>query len=300
MTVAWRGAPLVVLALTALLIAACQDGGQQPAAEPKVNAVTSLELFADMVRQVSGDRVEIAALLPSGADPHTFEPTPRDVQKLSEADVVFINGLGLEAALEKTISANVSKDRVVRLSGVPEIAKIIAEEPHWWLDATQAITYVHRIRDALVRVDPAGKSYYKSRAQEYAQELRRLDREVQAAVDTIPASQRKLVTLHKAFNTFADRYGLEVAGFVVASPEGDPSAGDVARLIDAIQDEGIPAVFSEPQLNSKVLEQIADEAGAQVCTLYSDAFDDEVHSYRDMMRFNAQELVRCLGGTSGG
>jgi manganese/iron transport system substrate-binding protein len=290
--------PLAATALLAsVLLTACQEEEEKgQAAEVKV--VATLDLFADFARQVGGDRADVSTLIPAGADPHTYEPTPSRVAKLAKADLVIVNGLGLEAALEDVIEENTpSSTPIIELSqGLSVINDDHHDDnPHLWLDVQNAIAYVERIRDALVEIDPAGTEAYRANADSYLTELRTLDEEVTADIDSIPSDRRKLVTFHDAFPYLAQRYGLEVIGVVVASPGKEPSAKDVANLVDAIAAEEVPAVFKEPQFNARILELAADDAGAEVCTLYSGTLDKKVDTYVKLMRFNAKELVRCLG-----
>jgi manganese/iron transport system substrate-binding protein len=290
--------PLAAIALLAsVLLIACQDNETEGGGTARVKVVVSLDLFADFVRQVGGDRVDVSSLIPAGADPHTYEPTPSRVANLAKADLVIVNGLGLEAALQDVIDQNTpSSTPVVELSrGLSVITTDHDSNPHLWLDVQNAMAYVERIRDALVEVDPAGTETYRANADGYLAELRTLDQEVAAAIDSIPPERRKLVTFHDAFPYLAQRYGLEVVGVVVTSPGKEPSAKDVADLVDAITAQDVPAVFKEPQFNARVLELAADDAGVQVCTLYSGALDKKVDTYIKLMRFDASELARCLG-----
>jgi ABC-type Zn uptake system ZnuABC Zn-binding protein ZnuA len=280
-------------------MAAC-DGDQTDMSDgpggEKLRAVTSLGIFADFVREVGGERVDVASLLPPGADPHTYELKPKDVQKIAEAHLVFINGLGLEGNLEATVLSNIRQDdRLIYVSGVPDAERVEASEVHRWLDPGQAAGYVSRIRDALIQADPGGDTHYRTRAKSYTRKLGDLDGAIEAQLDSLPASHRRLITYHASFDAFADRYDFEVAGFVVASPGGDPSPRDIADLTHAIDDNDIPAVFAEPAFNSEILDRIAADTSVEVCTLYSDALSDEIPTYVDMMRFNADELSRCLG-----
>ena len=295
-----RNVPLVAL-LVGLLLAgtlgvAC--GGDDEAGDSgQVKVTATLALFGDLVRQVGGDRVDISTLIPAGADVHTYEPPPSQIAKLGQAKLVVMNGLGLEAALEDTIRENASSSAtVLELAAALPTLK---DNPHLWLDVQNGMTYVERIRDALASIDPAGADVYRTNAEGYLAELRTLDQEVTAAVESIPPEQRKLVTFHDAYPYLAQGYGLEIVGFVVQSAGSEPSAQEVADLTKAIRDQHVPAVFKEPQFSARILELAADDAGVQVCSLYSDAFSDEVESYVDLMRFNAVELARCLGGTSG-
>jgi len=286
--------PLAAMALMAsVLLTACQEEEEVEEGEtPRVNVVVSLAIFADFVRQVGSDRVDVSTLIPAGADPHTYEPGPSRVAELTNADLVIANGLGLEATLEDVIEENTPSSAIsVELAeGLP----LIDNNPHLWLDVQNAIAYLERIRDALAEIDPAGAETYRANADSYLAELQALDEEVAAAIDSIPSEKRKLVTFHDAFPYLAHRYGLELVGVVVASPGKEPSAKDVANLVEAIAAEDVPAVFKEPQLNARILELAADDAGVEVCTLYSGALDKKVNTYVKLMRFNAKELVRCL------
>jgi ABC-type Zn uptake system ZnuABC Zn-binding protein ZnuA len=283
------------------LAAACGGKGEQtsPKAGPKV--VTSIELFADLIRQVAGERAQVIALVPASADPHTYEPVPSKLVDVSEADLVLINGVGLEETLMDVIKNNVrSGVPIIEMSaGLPvlEAGGNGTGNPHLWLNVRNAMHYVEAARDALIQVDPGGEAVYRANAQAYLAELEDLDRQVEQSIASIPAEHRKLVTSHDAFPYLAERYGLELVGVVIRSPGQEPSAGDVADLTRTIEDQNVPALFEEPQFNARVLELAAKDAGVEVCTLYSDAFGDGVDSYVKVMQFDASELVRCLGGS---
>jgi manganese/iron transport system substrate-binding protein len=289
-----------LLLATAALAAACGGKGEpsQPKAGPKV--VTSIELFADLIRQVGGERAQVTALVPADADPHTYEPVPSKVVDVSEADLVLINGVGLEETLLSLIKNNVrSGVPIIEMSaGLPvlDAGNQGTGNPHLWLNVRNAMHYVEVARDALIQVDPAGEAEYGANAQNYLAELEGLDRQVEQSIASIPAERRKLVTFHDAYPYFAERYGLTVVAVVVRSPGQEPSASDVADLATTIRAENVPAVFKEPEFNARVLELAAKDAGVEVCTLYSDAFQGDVDSYVKLMQFNASELVRCLGG----
>jgi len=303
-------APLVALALLApalgALAVACGSNDDQ-AAEGQVRVVTSLTLFADFVQHVGGDRVEVTALVPGDADPHTYEPAPSQVAKVSKADLVVINGLGLEETLHDLIYNNVRGDvPIVEMTeGLPIIGgdnHTDGEEhehesgnPHLWLNVQYAMHYVEKIRDGLIEVDPAGADAYRANATAYLEELDALDKEVAATMESIPPERRKLVTFHDAFPYFAERYGLEVVGVVVESPGREPSARELADLIDQIRAQDVPTVFAEPQLNPQLLETVAEDAGVTVKTLLSGTFTSDVRSYVELMRFDAQQLVEGLG-----
>jgi zinc/manganese transport system substrate-binding protein/manganese/iron transport system substrate-binding protein len=257
-----------------------------------------------MARKVAGDRAQVSAILPPGSDPHTFEPTPRDAQAIRGASLVVLNGAGLEPrSLVTMIQSN--KRGPTPLIQLAEGAgsKLIADadgdhdegvNPHCWLDPDLAIGYVERIRDGLIQVDAGGASAYRANAATYVDELRALDRDLTGQLAAIPAARRKLVTYHDAYAYFARKYGFEQVGFVLRSPGREPTAAEIAELVGKLRASGVPTVFAEPQLNHRLLDVAAAEAGVKVGTLYSDALDDKVGSYTALMRFNAAQLVQGL------
>ena len=171
-------------------------------------------------------------------------------------------------------------------------------DPHVWEDVKNARAMVQVIAETLIMADPAGQGTYEENRDMYLEELTNLDRYVADQLALIPDSNRNLVTTHDAFGYLAEAYGLRVAGFVVPNPAQDPSAVQVTRLTETIRNLEVPAVFLEPNLASRatVLQQVADDHDVKVCKLYGDSFDEDVLSYVEMMRHNADELLRCLGG----
>jgi ABC-type Zn uptake system ZnuABC Zn-binding protein ZnuA len=275
--------------------------------------VASTSVLADIVAEVGGDRVGVTSLLPPGADPHTFEPRPSNVRSITEADVAFLNGLGLEPAALRVVEANLSASApLVKVAeevadgGYPLISEdneplgtdLSGANPHLWLSVEASKLYVEVIRDAFVKADPEGESSYRQNADSYLSELNELETYVEQKASSVPVDHRKLVTTHDAFPYLAREIGFEIVAVVATSPGQEPSAADIAELTRVIRSTGVPAVFREPQLGSEasVLERAAEDAGAQVCILYSGALDDKVRSYLALMRYNADELARCLGG----
>ena len=166
--------------------------------------------------------------------------------------------------------------------------------PHMWLDPVVAVAYVERIRDGLSEADPANAATYQQNATAYIAQIADLDTWAVGQVATIPAEQRKLVTFHDAFPYLARHYGLELVGVVLKSPGREPSAQEVAALVTEIAQHDIPTVYVEPQFNARILELAARDSGIQVKRLYSDAFDDQVKSYLDLMRYDVTSLVDGL------
>jgi ABC-type Zn uptake system ZnuABC Zn-binding protein ZnuA len=290
--------PVLAFALLAapILLFGCAEEDQDEAQDGKLKVMVTLAIFADFARHVGGDQVDVSALVPSSGDVHTYEPPPSRVAELGDADLVVMNGLDLEAALENVIEENApSSAAIIRLAEALPAAGELGENPHLWLDVQNAMDYVEQIRDAMIAADSESSEVYELNAESYLDELRLLDQSVVDSIALIPVENRKLITFHDAYPYMAKRYGLEVAAVAVPSPGQEPSAKDVQKLVDAIREHDVPAVFKEPQFRAHILELAADDAGVEVCTLYSGSLDDEVTSYTELMRFNADELVRCLG-----
>lgn len=277
------------------------------AAAPPIRAVATTSVFADFVAQVGGERVEVYALVPAGADPHTFEPTPKEARQLATADLLFMNGLGYEAWLAKFLqSAGGPGLRIVTLSEglVPLPGATFTPDdghghgpggdPHFWLDVRYAMHYVRRIEEALTGADPEGADYYRARAAAYIAELEALDRWFAEQIAQIPPENRVVLTYHSAFAYMAARYGLTLHGVVVQNPDREPSSRELAALIQDVRRLGIKAIFAEPQINPRFAQTLAAETGIRVATLYSDALSDAVPTYVDMMRHNAHALVEAL------
>lgn len=301
--------PALLIALgLAVLIVAVPRASAQPSAS--LSVVTSTAVFADMIQRVGGDHVEAFSLVPPGSDIHTFQPTPRDVQRASRARVAIWNGLGLDEVPERLVdSLGVDGLATVTLAeGIEPITGGAEAEqgdedhdehgvegnPHLWLDPTLAMTYVERIRDALSQADPANSATYEANAGAFLAEIAELDAWAMQEVGTIPTERRKLVTFHDAFPYLARHFDLELVGVVVKSPGREPSAQEVAELVTRIKAEQIPTVFTEPQFNARILELAARDARVQVRTLYSDTLDSQVTSYLDLMRYNVRSLVDGL------
>ena len=304
-----RTAAITSALLLAVLLAACGGGAGQrtPAPQPSPSALrvgVTLPVFADFVREVAGDRADVFSILPPGADPHTYEPTPSDIESIASADIIIVNNTkpGVEGSILDVIEANkpsyartlplmdnVPSPRADELGNPETTAAEAGDNPHLWLDPTLAFAYASAIADALVVQDSFNAAYYYSNLEDYGRRLSQLSDDIAATVEEIPPEDRKLVTVHDAFAHLARRYGLEIVGFLVGGADEDPSPREIADLTRAIENQSVPAVFGEPQIGpqTRLLEQIADDTGVEVCTLYSDTLDDRFPTYIDMMRFNA-------------
>jgi ABC-type Zn uptake system ZnuABC Zn-binding protein ZnuA len=300
--------PALLLLATISLVAPAR---LLPAAriESPLSVVTSNTVLADLVANVGGDMVQVRALAPAGTDPHTFQPTPDSIKVLSQARIVFFNGAGLEEWWDKTIrSVKKPEVPVIELSkGLANIkmpghrhgghSHAEGQDPHLWLDPNLVKAYVDKIRDGLSQADTPNAGAYAERAQAYKTKLEELDGWIRTEVEKIPAARRKIVTFHNAFQYFANRYGLAVKCFIVASPGKEPSAKALAELTRRIKQEQIPAVFAEADFNPKMLEALAKDAGVKVVTnLYDGSLSSgpPADTYLNMMRHNVTQMVNAL------
>ncbi|MGE5462753.1 MAG: metal ABC transporter substrate-binding protein [Syntrophothermus sp.] len=289
-----------LLIVLALMVSAC---GGQPASDSGQSApvvLTSTPLLADVTRNIAGDRVKVDSLLPLGADPHAYQPTPQDAARVSDSNLIIVNGAGYEQFLNPLLENARGKTTVLEAStGVPPREEAGAVDPHMWLDPENVIVYVQNIRDALTRLDPAGADVYKSNADRYIAQLKDLDAYIQEQVGQIPSERRMLVTNHEALGYFADKYGFKVVGTVIRSFSSDasPSARQLAGLIDQVRSSGAPAIFLDASDSDTFARQIADETGVKVVTdLHLESLTDgaPAATYIDMMKHNVTEIVSAL------
>jgi len=319
-----RAWPILVLLLVFIVGCGGAGGGGATESGERVKVAATISVIGDLAEHVGGDRVEVSTIVPVGGSPETFQPSPRDAGRISEARVVFENGLGLDAWVEDLVeSAGDENQRVVELSaglepiGVDEPgskkehhgAEDGAEEedeeggheraggnPHFWLDVANAEQYVERIRDTLVEVDPGGAEEYEANAEKYLAKLDELDRYIKERAESVPKERRKLVTFHDAFPYFAEAYGFELVGVILQNPDAEPSSREVAEVVRTIEEENVPAVFTEPQFNSRLADTIAREADVEVYELYSDTLTENRagDTYLAMMRTNIDRITEAL------
>ncbi len=285
--------------------------GAPAGADGPLVVVATTNVVADWVRNVGGDRVDASSLLPVGADPHKFQPGARDVARLADADLVVGVGLGLEAAWLNGLIRNAAADpsRVVMLGSITDPIEAAGEsrgggyvtlDPHFWLDPLRAKKAVSHIAGELAGLDPQGGDVYQASSLRYNAELDELHSWIEAQVDLIPERRRLLVTSHDSFNYFARRYGFEVVGTVIpgVTTEVEPSADQIARLVDRVRRYDAPAVFAEQTASGQLSRTVAGETGAAfVNGLYTGSLggpDGPAATYIDMMMSDVAEIVKAL------
>lgn len=311
---AYLPAPLAALfatlLLAALLLAAC--GGDDDDDEGVLRVVTTVSPITSIVEGIAGDRVRVDGIVPEGVNSHTFEPAPSVARLLADADLIVINGLSLEEpTLELAESAN--DDAAILLLGDATVSPgewvfdfSFPEEagrpnPHLWTDPILALRYAELVTERLSELDPDNADYFAANLEAFRSRIEALDAAIVEAVATVPEGQRRLLTYHDSWPYFARRYGLTVIGAVQPSDFSEPSARELARLIDQIREEQVPAVFGSEVFESDALETIARESGA---TYIDDLRDDDLpggpgdpeHSYLGLMVANMRTMLPALGG----
>lgn len=270
----------------------------------KVVVVATTTFLQDFARAVGGDRVAVSGILAPGANPHDYEPTAADATALARADLIASHGAGLDAWLDKlTTNANSRAPRFVATNGLVLLkgdGEFTGGDPHVWHDPTLVKSITLALADALGRVDAAHAASYRQNAATYGAQLDALDTNLRARYDSIPATRRKLVTNHDAFQYLARHYNLHIVGAVIPSlsDAAEPSPKDITDLIATIKREGVPAIFAESQANPRVAEQVAREAGVKIVdTLYADSLGptgSDADTYLKMMDANATAIVNAL------
>jgi ABC-type Zn uptake system ZnuABC Zn-binding protein ZnuA len=290
---------LVATGLLALALVAC-SGSPSPSSSSALKVVTTTTVFADILQNIGGSRVAATSIIPPGVGPEDYEPKPDDAVKLADAQLVVSNGVGLDNFLDKLLASGSggATPRLVLGDGIPTISVDGEPNPHFWLDPMLVKQYyLPAIVASLSAIDPGGRATYQANADDYGTRLDQLDAELKAKVDEIPAANRKLVTFHDAFPYFAKHFGFELIGVILANVGQDPSASELAALVDKVKAAHVKAVFSEAQFSPRLSETLASEAGIEhvVTTLYNDALGAApADTYLGLMRWNVDQMVPAL------
>lgn len=274
------------------------------AAPLPVSATTSI--VADFVKNVGGQRVTVNTIIPAGADSHTFQPTTRVIRGLAGSRLLFLNGANLEPWLPKVQAANPGVKAVTVTAGLTlrpapgETGSGGPRDPHAWWDPTLAAGYVRTIQAALSAADPAGKATYAQNAAAYLKQLAGVDAWAQTQFSTLKPAQKKIVTNHDALAYFAAHYGLTLTGTVLPGlgTEREPSARELAALIQNVKKSGTRVIFTEDTVNDRLARTLATETGAKVAPpLYTDALGPKGSSgdtFLKALRANVEIMVKAL------
>lgn len=301
-------AVLLVLVVTACGQTADTTGGDLSGRQIRV--VTTIGMITDIAQNVGGERVSVTGLMGPGIDPHLYKASEGNVSSLSEADVIFYNGLHLEAKMGEVLEQMGSRIKTVAVtSGIAESLLLSptefegAHDPHIWFDVALWMKAVAVVRDTLIEVDPGSADLYRANAEEYLASLEELQAYVKEQTARVPERQRVLITAHDAFNYFGNAYGFEVRGLQGISTATEAGTGDVQDLAEFIAVNEIPAIFVEssvPVRNVEAVQAAVQAKGFEVSIggeLFSDAMGNpgtEEGTYTGMVRHNVDTIVAAL------
>jgi ABC-type Zn uptake system ZnuABC Zn-binding protein ZnuA len=316
---------LVFLLLLSLgtVLNACRAGaaGVEPGSSRELKVVATTTFIGDVVREVAGDKVELVVLLQPGQNPHSYQPTPQDLVALSQADLFFVNGLGLEEFLDELLNGSDTTARVVVVSDgiVPLLGSsehdhpgsdqsqgsggnrqplTPGQDPHVWFDPNNLKVWTDNIAGALSDLDPKDADFYQDNAADYRQQLQELDAWIHQEVETIPLQSRQLVTDHESLAYFAQQYGLTQVGAVIPAltTEAETSGKQLSDLIDTIREHQVKAIFVGIDFDPSLVARVSEETGTRLVPLYFGSLSDgdPAGTYLDFMRYDVQMIVEAL------
>ncbi|MDQ3629159.1 MAG: metal ABC transporter substrate-binding protein [Actinomycetota bacterium] len=307
-----RTAALAVAAAVVLAGCAASDAGNG-GADGRLQVVTTVAPITSIVASVAGDRARVSGLVPEGTNSHTFDPPPSSAAVLSEADLVFLNGLQLEEPTKDLAEATMAEDATLVEIGtevLPESEYIYdfsfpedegKPNPHLWTDPTWAIEYAAVVRDALSEADPGGADVFQANYEDFEAQAGELSAALRADQRSVPEGNKQLLTYHDAYAYFAQTYDWEIIGAIQPENFEDPTPAEVASLIDQVEAEDVPVIFGSEVFPSAVLEEVGRATGAR----YEDTLrDDDLpgdpgdpeHSWMGLMRYNYVTMIDSLGG----
>lgn len=299
---------LITILLIGLFLPACADiNGPATAPGGKLHVVATTTIVGDVVKNIGGDDIDLTVLIPPNTDEHGYQPTPQDVVKVSQASLVYMNGVGLEQFIEKLMQNAAGKASLVSVSDGIHLLQGPAIEgetqsggdPHVWTDPNNVLVWVDAIQKTLSAADPPHSADYQKNAAQYRQQLKDLDAWIKGQVSQVPAGRRKLVTDHLEFTYFADRYGFQQVGAVVPgySTLASPSAQELAALETSITQLGVPVVFAGNTVNPALAERVAQDTHIQLVPILTGALTDPAGpgpTYLTYMKHNTTTIVNAL------
>ncbi|HEY8903548.1 MAG TPA: zinc ABC transporter substrate-binding protein [Chthoniobacterales bacterium] len=270
------------------------------AAEP-VKVVSFSTILGEIATAVGGEKVDVVELVKPNVDPHEYQPTPADLEQLSNAALILASGKNLEHYIDKLSASAGAATQLVKVGDhfpslqLEEEGQMV-QDPHWWQSVADVERATRVIRDALIQIDSADKALFTQNADRYLAKLTSLDEWVREKIAELPRDKRKLVTSHDAFQYFAKDYGFTIQSIEGISTDQEPSAKQVNDLIETIRREGVKAIFLEDKLNPKVSSEITRDTGATIGgTLYADGLGDAPgNTYEGMIKHNVSTIVDAL------
>jgi ABC-type Zn uptake system ZnuABC Zn-binding protein ZnuA len=300
-----RGGPAALAAIlgAVVLLGGLAGSAVAQSASPAAGAlkiVTTTTVFADIVRNIARGHADVTSIIPAGVGPEDYEPKPEDALLLADADLIVSNGVGLDDFLGDLLQSGTggATAQLVLGEGIPTLTIDGEQNPHFWLDPSLVVQYyVPAIIAALSTIDPAHGADYGTSALAFVVAIDELDAGLREIVATIPEANRKLVTFHDAFPYLAQHYGFELVGVILENAGAEPSAGELAKLVETVKAAGVNAIFSESQFNPELAQTLAEEAGItqMVTNLYNDALGDPpADSYLGLMQYDIEQIANAL------
>ena len=299
----FRKAILLLILLLVPAVSSC-SGGTPAATGGKLRVLATTSIVGDVVSQVGGDTIALSILMPVGTDPHDFQPRPQDAAALTDTQIIFSNGAGLEAFLQPMLESTGATGKLVEVSAGITLLPLPGSnqttgDPHTWMDPNNVIIWTQNIAAALSAADTAHSTGYQANAETYAASLRDLDAWIHSEVALIPSQNRLLVSDHAVLGYFAARYGFKQEGTITGSfsSEAAPSARELAALEDEIRQTGVRAVFVSEAVNQTLADQIAADTGIKAVWIYHatlTASGGPAPSYLEFMRYNVNAIVGAL------
>lgn len=306
---------LIMASVLLFVLAACgnenSSGDLEGNSDERLQVVTSFTMIADMVEQIGGDFVSIHNLVPTGTDPHEYEPLPDDIKKATDADVLFYNGLNLEGGKDgwffKMIdSVGQDEGKIFSLTERVEPMYIGREDgideeinPHSFIDPAVGIMMAEDLRDALIAVDPENEDFYKESGNHYVERLEEILADYEEKINEIPEDNRILVTSERAYQYLAARFGLKEAFIWEIDTEENGSPQQIKSLVNYLKEHDVPSLFVESNVDSRPMETVSNESGIPIYekAIYSDEIGkkgSEVDTYVKYLKYNIEVIVDGL------
>lgn len=298
---------MLSLTMFILLFTACSNVSEGGADNDKLKIVATYSIIADMTENIVGEKAEVYSMVPIGTDPHMYDPLPKDTNKVSNADLVFYNGLNLETGkgwFQDLLDVTNKKDVAFAVSDevtpmyLTEKGKETQEDPHAWLDVQNAIKYVDIITKRVIEKDPDNKEFYLNNQSEYVKKLNELDEYAKEAVEKVPQEKRILVTSEGAFKYFSKAYGFESAFIWEINTDSQGTPEQMKNIINIIDENQVPALYLETSVNPKTMETISNETGVPIHSkIFTDSLakkGEEGDTYIKMIKWNIDKVVEGL------
>jgi zinc/manganese transport system substrate-binding protein len=286
-----------------LLLAALFFANSPAHAEGPLPVVASFSILGDMVKQIGGPDVQVTTIVGPNSDTHVYEPTPNDAKSLANAKLLFVNGLGFEGWIPRLAEAANFKGKTVTVSNSIKPRTMMDDgkeiiDPHAWQDLSNGIVYAHNIVAALQAALPEKSTDIQLRANAYISQMKAINQNTKTEIAAVPESKRRIITSHDAFGYFGAAYGVEFLAPVGVSTEAEPSAAEVAKLIQQIRQQGIKTIFLENMASPRLAQQLSKESGAKLgAELYSDALSESngpAPTYLAMFEHNVSKLKAAM------